>query len=218
MSSKLKPCPFCGGEVSLSEAEGMLGITCDEDSSCLGSGLLMVFPVEQRESAITAWNTRATIARLTAENERLKTVNSDLLLGGEIVDKMCEEVMDERDQLKNENERLKGEQGEQGEPVGFRYRTTNGPWEWMDESPYADGRIRHRDSSERLEPIYASQPAPVAVDLSALREYHAKAVSNLKSYAEDDGLRDSDTKHYTKRAAFHEEMVALIDKVKELNQ
>lgn len=65
------------------------------------------------------------------------------------------------------------------------------------------------------------QPAPVAVvlpDLSELREYHAKAVGNLKSYADDAGLRDSDVKHYFKRAAFHAEMVALIDKVKELNQ
>jgi uncharacterized small protein (DUF1192 family) len=52
---------------------------------------------------------QATIARLTAEIERLKTVNSDLLLGGEIVDKMCEEIMDERDQLKTEIDRLKSE-------------------------------------------------------------------------------------------------------------
>lgn len=62
------------------------------------------------------------------------------------------------------------------------------------------------------------KPTPISVDLSELREYHTKAVSNLKSYADDAGLRDSDIKHYTKRAAFHEEMVALIDKVKELNQ
>jgi hypothetical protein len=67
-------------------------------------------------------------------------------------------------------------------------------------------------------PLYTSQPAPVSVDLSDLREYHVKAISNLKSYADDSGLRDSDIKHYTKRAAFHENMVALIDKVKELNQ
>lgn len=59
---------------------------------------------------------------------------------------------------------------------------------------------------------------PVAFDLSELREYHAKAISNLKSYANDCGLRDSDIKHYTKRADFHASMVALIDKVKELNQ
>lgn len=56
------------------------------------------------------------------------------------------------------------------------------------------------------------------VDLSELRDYHVQAVSNLKSYADDAGLRDSDFKHYTKRAEFHSAMVELIDKVKELNQ
>jgi len=45
------------------------------------------------------------VSRLMAENERLRKINADLLLGGEIIDKMCEEVMDERDQLKAENER-----------------------------------------------------------------------------------------------------------------
>ena len=151
---------------------------------------------------------QATIARLTAENEQYKVAHDRL---GGTINKLAGMVGDRNAEI----ERLKGGQGE---PVGFRYRTTNGPWEWMDESPYADGRIKHCDSSEQLEPLYASQPAPVSVDLSELREYHAKAISNLKSYADDAGLRDSDTKHYTKRAAFHEEMVALIDKVKELNQ
>jgi len=70
----------------------------------------------QREENVA--ELQATIARLTAENERLKTVNSDLLLGGEIVDKMCEEVMGERDQLKAEIERLKGGQGD---PVVWEY-------------------------------------------------------------------------------------------------
>ena len=65
---------------------------------------------------------------------------------------------------------------------------------------------------------FAEPPALVSADLSELREYHAKAISNLKSYADDAGLRDSDVKHYTKRADFHASMVALIDKLKELNQ
>lgn len=47
------------------------------------------------------------INRLVDDNERLMTVNADLLLGGEIVDKMCEEIMDERDQLKAENDELR---------------------------------------------------------------------------------------------------------------
>lgn len=59
--------------------------------------------------------------------------------------------------------------------------------------------------------------SPQSVDLSELRDYHVKAIGNLKSYADDSGLRDSDVKHYTKRARFHENLVALIDKVKDLN-
>ena len=55
---------------------------------------------------------QATIDDQATEIVRLRAVNADLLLGGEIVDKMCEEVMDERDQLKAEIERLKGGQGE----------------------------------------------------------------------------------------------------------
>jgi len=58
------------------------------------------------------------------------------------------------------------------------------------------------------------QPAPVAVampDLSELREYHADAVKQLNHYADDSGLRESDVKHYRKRAEFHARQVALID-------
>lgn len=81
-------------------------------------------------------------------------------------------------------------------------------------------RVRTTECLAMEQPLYASPPPPVVVlpDLSELREYHAKAISNLKSYADDEGLRDSDVKHYTKRADFHAAMVELIDKVKELNQ
>lgn len=53
----------------------------------------------------------------------------------------------------------------QGEPVGFRYRANNEPWVWMDESPFADGRHHYKQGYEELEPLYAEQPAPVAVVL-----------------------------------------------------
>lgn len=51
----------------------------------------------------------------------------------------------------------------QGGPVGFRYRTNNGPWEWMDESPFSDGRHRYKQGFEEFEPLFAEQPEPVAV-------------------------------------------------------
>ncbi|NWF09969.1 hypothetical protein HX810_20065 [Pseudomonas salomonii] len=50
-----------------------------------------------------------------------------------------------------------------GEPVGFRYRAQGEPWELMDESPFSDGRTHYRENGEELEPVYAEQPAPVAV-------------------------------------------------------
>lgn len=58
------------------------------------------------------------------------------------------------------------------------------------------------------------QCAPVAPDLTELREYHAKAVKDLEHYADDSGLRESDVKHYRKRAEFHAKQVALIDSLK----
>ena len=44
-----------------------------------------------------------------------------------------------------------------------------------------------------------------------LRAYHANAVTNLKSYAEDSGLRHSDVKHYIKSADLHAAHVVTID-------
>ncbi|MNY12369.1 hypothetical protein D3C86_1454460 [compost metagenome] len=46
-----------------------------------------------------------------------------------------------------------------------------------------------------------------------LKAYHVEAAAKLRSYADDSGLRESDTKHYTKRAAFHDECVAVIDSI-----
>jgi hypothetical protein len=114
---------------------------------------------------------QATIDRLTAENERLNTVNSDLLLGGEIVDKMCEEVMDERDQLKDEIERLKGGQGETvAEVVNHQSR---------DMCKVTVQNVKLLRSVPDGTKLYTSQPAPVSVvpgkDLRAQYETWADA-------------------------------------------
>jgi hypothetical protein len=90
----------------------------------------------------------------------------------------------------------------------------------------AIGTLR-RDANERIVfdaigdphikdgmPVYADQPAPAAVampDLSELREYHVKASRELTAYADDSGMRESDVKHYRKRAAVHQAFVADID-------
>ena len=58
---ELKPCPFCGGSVSIGISdEGTTGaIECAKGSSCIGSGLLIGFMKADQETAIAAWNTRA---------------------------------------------------------------------------------------------------------------------------------------------------------------
>ncbi len=58
MSEKLKPCPFCGGEASMSigrngENEQLMYVEC---VSCAG----MANMCRYRAEAVTAWNTRAT--------------------------------------------------------------------------------------------------------------------------------------------------------------
>jgi Lar family restriction alleviation protein len=57
----LKPCPFCGGSVSIGISdEGTTGaIECAKGSSCIGSGLLIGFMKSDQETAISAWNSRA---------------------------------------------------------------------------------------------------------------------------------------------------------------
>ena len=56
----LKPCPFCGGSVSIGISdEGTTGaIECAKGSSCIGSGLLIGFMKADQETAIAAWNDR----------------------------------------------------------------------------------------------------------------------------------------------------------------
>ncbi len=49
--------------------------------------------------------------------------------------------------------------------------------------------------------------------LQALRLYHLDAVTRLKDYADDSGLRDSDAKHYTKRADLHQAHVDTLDQL-----
>ena len=59
----LKPCPFCGDDVTVEISEnGKAGaFVCGAGSACIGTGLLIGFVPENRASAIAAWNTRATL-------------------------------------------------------------------------------------------------------------------------------------------------------------
>ena len=60
MDEKLKPCPFCGGEVTISPGRSDLRwLLCSKGSACAGSGLHTVFTEAGQETAIAAWNRRA---------------------------------------------------------------------------------------------------------------------------------------------------------------
>lgn len=49
------------------------------------------------------------------------------------------------------------------------------------------------------------------MSIEELRTYHVEAARKMHNYAEDDRLRPSDVKHYSKRAEFHEGCVVVID-------
>ena len=114
---------------------------------------------------------QATIDDQATEIVRLRAVNADLLLGGEIVDKMCEEVMDERDQLKSEIERLKGGQGEPAAYGCFGVTVNGEPCDFATlDSPSVQSEKAARLMKEGKgclliaeTPLYTSQPAPVSV-------------------------------------------------------
>lgn len=78
---ELKPCPFCGGNIKLLESKNgsIVTFACQEDSSCIGTGLYILANPEKLSSAITSWNTRfpaSEITALNAEVERLKSAQT----------------------------------------------------------------------------------------------------------------------------------------------
>lgn len=75
------------------------------------------------------------------------------------------------------------------EPVGFRYRAHGGHWEWMDESPFADGREHYKLGGEELQPLYTSPPAPVA-DGTTSDKYRAELYDEVWQKARDMGFNN----------------------------
>lgn len=59
MSAELKPCPYCGCELTIEDrGENLLVFLCPPHSSCIGSGLGTYAMASKRESAIEAFNSR----------------------------------------------------------------------------------------------------------------------------------------------------------------
>ena len=66
MNDKLQPCWHCGKDVHIKDIIDEKGLlmhefVCATGSSCLGSGLFTAFFPEKKETAIDAWNRRATL-------------------------------------------------------------------------------------------------------------------------------------------------------------
>lgn len=60
MSAELKPCPFCGGKaISAAQMQGSPAIAV-----CITLGCAAEIPARTEAEAITAWNTRASEARI----------------------------------------------------------------------------------------------------------------------------------------------------------
>jgi Lar family restriction alleviation protein len=81
--SELKACPFCGCIPSLKQYddEGLIGLVCPVGSACRDTGLAMAFIHEQKDTAIAAWNTRASdaeLAKLRAEIAELRNLLDEL--------------------------------------------------------------------------------------------------------------------------------------------
>jgi hypothetical protein len=56
---ELLPCPFCGSSVKIKKYTEILGIVCEQDKGCEGSGLGVAFLPQDQEKAIAAWNVRS---------------------------------------------------------------------------------------------------------------------------------------------------------------
>lgn len=74
IDEKLKPCPFCGGEVRMhyvdfpdGDAEYVFDCACGRK----------IFETASKLKAVTAWNTRATHGTLTAEQVREAVMSAD---------------------------------------------------------------------------------------------------------------------------------------------
>lgn len=110
---------------------------------------------------------------------------------------------------------------ERQEPVAWRYQSYAGGLWYLSSSEHNARTFQCNGLGGGVEPLYTSPLAPVAVvlpDLGVIREYHLDATIRLDRYAADADMRKSDSEHYRKRAAFHRDQVATIDKSKELNQ
>lgn len=70
-SVELKACPFCGEAVELVERDRLFAFRCPEHSPCFGSGMATYGKLDQRDTAIAAWNTRTTPAPGADAVERL---------------------------------------------------------------------------------------------------------------------------------------------------
>ena len=88
MTSKLKPCPFCGGEAKVREIMYMKYDGYQErfyisECQCCNVNI----EADNKEDAITAWNTRKPMDKIVEQLERLPNVNSDYWNFADLIDR-----------------------------------------------------------------------------------------------------------------------------------
>ena len=72
VEKELKPCPFCGGEIEITEHEGISDDDIDGYSICCPC----VFGGEDKDAVIKAWNTRTAIVEAQEWNP-IETIPKD---------------------------------------------------------------------------------------------------------------------------------------------
>lgn len=154
--------------------------------------------IEHKKWADHCDELQATIARLTAENERLKTA--------------CSKEFESVQQLSAEVERLKGGQGE---PFGYWLYPKNLPLHGRFSKPDPDMQSAAVVEAFDITPLYTSQPTPVSVVLPELPvDWRTRFEEDQDS--NEDGIASFSPDSYMQDEI--NELRACLGKVKELNK
>lgn len=91
---ELRPCPFCGGPVTIEDrGDNLLAFLCEPTSPCIGSGFGQYAMAEKRDSAIATWNRRVprstssavTLSQFDIEVLRMLNCEREVMHGEDVI-------------------------------------------------------------------------------------------------------------------------------------